>query len=84
MFRNRAAQDLGAPSNNTACRLAAQRNQELFRMMFELISLREKMAQVKVTPSHPTHIRSLPLAANTGANGDRQRSRRFRTIEEPR
>jgi len=79
MFRNRAAQDLGAPSNITACRVAAQRNQELFRMMFELISLREKVAQGKLTsthPTHPTHSRSLSSAANNGGNGNRQRSRR--------
>jgi len=79
MFRNRAAQDLGAPLNITACRVAAQRNQELFRMMFELISLREKVAQGKLTsthPTHPTHSRSLSSAANNGGNGNRQRSRR--------
>jgi hypothetical protein len=49
---NRAAQDLGTSLNNIACRAAAQRNQELFRLMFELISLREKVAQAKLTPTH--------------------------------
>jgi hypothetical protein len=69
-------QDLGACLNNTACRAAAQRNQELFRMMFELISLREKVAQAKLTTTHPTRSRSLSSAANNGGNGNRQRSQR--------
>jgi hypothetical protein len=69
-------QDLGASLNDIACRAAAQRNQELFRMMFELISLREKVAQAKLIHIHRTHSRSFSSAANNGGIGNRQQSRR--------
>jgi hypothetical protein len=39
------------PLNNEACGAAAQRDLELFRLAFELISLKEKVAQAELTRS---------------------------------
>ncbi|HEY6859248.1 MAG TPA: hypothetical protein VI358_05620 [Pseudolabrys sp.] len=39
------------PLNNKACGAAAQRDLELFRLAFELISLKEKVAQAELTRS---------------------------------
>jgi hypothetical protein len=73
MFQNFAAQERGFLNNHNACDAAAQRNQELFRLLFELISLREKVAQAELTS---THSRSFSSAAAGGGKRDLQRTRR--------